>query len=295
MATGGHATSSSSRHSHGLPHIVHDAAEPTKVRPYFHTGRETVPEASLQDGQVLVQVSWCVATASAVTVATAKNAPGLNYFKNFPIPEAWEPELGSGRFARSVFWGAGVVVGSRCASVPINTRVFGFFPLSPYVTLSPVNALKMQFEDGVPHRTHVPVPHRTYRTDEHLDFRGLTPDEVAFELAAGGVFFLTGWCMSQAAALHQKTRAATALLLTSGSSRTAYAAAFASKYYGHQMKVIGLTSAGNVEFTRSLGVYDEVLSYESVVTIDKQQVVFFDMAGNTAVLKTIYSHFGGPT
>ena len=50
------------------------------------------------------------------------------------------------------------------------------------------------------------------------------------------------------------------------------------------MKVIGLTSPGNVAFTRSLGCYDEVLSYDDVpVALADEPTVYVDFSGNTAV------------
>ena len=59
------------------------------------------------------------------------------------------------------------------------------------------------------------------------------------------------------------------LVLSSASSKTAYAAAF--ELHGKGPRVVGLTSPGNVEFTRGLGCYDEVLTYEEVSKLDTAQ------------------------
>ena len=52
------------------------------------------------------------------------------------------------------------------------------------------------------------------------------------------------------------------LVLSSASSKTAYGAAFLLR--GNGPEVVGLTSAGNVEFTESLGCYDRVVAYDAI-------------------------------
>ena len=59
------------------------------------------------------------------------------------------------------------------------------------------------------------------------------------------------------------------------------------------VRVVGLTSARNVEFCNSLGVYDEVLTYDQVTSLPSScKVAVVDMAGNGALRDTIQRHFG---
>ena len=53
-------------------------------------------------------------------------------------------------------------------------------------------------------------------------------------------------------------------MLSSASSKTAYGLAHLLHTRGNGIKVIGLTSAGNTAFVKSLGCYDEVVTYDSV-------------------------------
>ena len=87
---------------------------------------------------------------------------------------------------------------------------------------------------------------------------------------ATGVLFSTGWGMAMVVANHPASP--TALILTSASSRTSRAAAFTAKHHALPMEVIGVTSAGNLEYTKNLGLYSTVITYEEVASLKKQKV-----------------------
>ena len=57
---------------------------------------------------------------------------------------------------------------------------------------------------------------------------------------------------------------AKSVMLSSASSKTAYGLAHLLHARGNGIKVIGLTSAGNIAFVKSLGCYDEVVTYDNV-------------------------------
>jgi len=106
-----------------------------------------------------------------------------------------------------------------------------------------------------------------------------------------GALFSTGWAMSQTASVHPAKP--TALILTSASSRTAMAAAFAAKHHKIPLEVVGLTSSANVDFVRGSGLYDTVCVYDDVESLKTQRAAVLDMAGDAAVQERLYSHFGG--
>jgi hypothetical protein len=57
--------------------------------------------------------------------------------------------------------------------------------------------------------------------------------------------------------------------------------------------VVGLTSAGNTDFVRSLGCYDDVVTYDRVGSLPTDQpVAFVDMAGNSELRAKLHQHFG---
>jgi hypothetical protein len=67
------------------------------------------------------------------------------------------------------------------------------------------------------------------------------------------------------------------------------------RYGGGSRRCIGLTSPANLEFCRSLGVYDQVCVYgelEAELDNANQSVVLVDMAGNGQLVERFHRHFG---
>jgi hypothetical protein len=80
-------------------------------------------------------------------------------------------------------------------------------------------------------------------------------------------------------------------MLSSASSRTTSALAYLlDKREG--IEVIGLTSPGNVEFTESLGVYDRVVPYEELDSIEREPALYVDVAGDAKVRSAVHGHWG---
>ena len=86
------------------------------------------------------------------------------------------------------------------------------------------------------------------------------------------------------------------VLLSSASSKTAFGTAFCLSLRRGQPgapRIVGLTSAGNLEFCRSLGCYDEVRAYDTLGTMDRSvPSVYVDFAGNAALRRSVHEHFG---
>jgi hypothetical protein len=82
------------------------------------------------------------------------------------------------------------------------------------------------------------------------------------------------------------------VLLSSASSKTAFGLAHLL-HLRKGIKVIGLTSTSNVEFVKSLGCYDEVVTYDRVTSLPPDlPVAYVDMAGNSELRATLHGHFG---
>ena len=81
------------------------------------------------------------------------------------------------------------------------------------------------------------------------------------------------------------------VVLTSASSKTAMGLASVAKQNSPDVKRIGLTSAGNVEFVEGTGLYDKVYSYDSVGLITMAPSVVVDFAGNAGLLAKVHEHF----
>jgi hypothetical protein len=99
-----------------------------------------------------------------------------------------------------------------------------------------------------------------------------------------------------------------AVVISSASSKTASALAFLlsraaadgdpeqqAKQGGgkaDQGQVVGLTSAAGEQFTRALGVYDRVLTYEQIDSLPGGSACYVDIAGNPAVREAVHRRYG---
>jgi hypothetical protein len=82
------------------------------------------------------------------------------------------------------------------------------------------------------------------------------------------------------------------VMLSSASSKTAFGLAHLLHTQRRDIRVIGLTSATNIDFVRSLGCYDEVVTYDDVTSLPSgSPVAFVDMAGNSELRAKLHRHF----
>jgi hypothetical protein len=98
-------------------------------------------------------------------------------------------------------------------------------------------------------------------------------------------------------------RGANKILISSASSKTAFCLAYLiRKRYGRgqisHKRIIGLTSKRNVAFTTGLGLYDDVVDYDSLATSASMRVspgdrwMYVDVAANDVLNKAIFAHLG---
>ena len=142
--------------------------------------------------------------------------------------------------------------------------------------------------DESPHRSeYAPVYAQFDRANANPLY---DPDREDHDSLLRGLF-MTSWLVEDFLTVNDGFGASTCLI-TSASSKTSIALARCVQRRG-QLKCVGLTSSGNLDFCRSLGVYDSVLSYDEVPGIDSTQpAVLVDMAGNASVVAAIHHHFG---
>ncbi|KZP03306.1 hypothetical protein FIBSPDRAFT_879572 [Athelia psychrophila] len=116
------------------------------------------------------------------------------------------------------------------------------------------------------------------------------------------LFWTAYWCEDWLfAATTPAYRGATRILVSSASSKTAFCLAYLvrkrAQKEGLDVRVVGLTSKGNVRFTKGLGLYDAVHEYDALASIavsdDKEgSWVYADVAGNEALNARVFAHLG---
>ena len=99
------------------------------------------------------------------------------------------------------------------------------------------------------------------------------------------------------------------ILISSSSSKTAFCLAYLirkrirrGEINNRNTKIIGLTSKGNVDFTKRLELYHEVLDYDSFTSAhcfsqggqDHDRWIYVDVAGNPKLNERIHAHFASP-
>jgi hypothetical protein len=240
------------------------------------------PAAPLPPGGVRMRVDSFALTSNNVTYALFGEQ--MNYWSFFPTGDAATGCI--------PVWGFGDVVESDCAEVAVGERFYGYFPLASEVLLQPVRCNDAGFIDGAPHRRDLPPVYNHYqrcRTDPGYD-----PAREA-EQALLRPLFVTSFLIDDFLAANGCFDAQ-AVLLSSASSKTAYGTAFClAQRRGDPgaVRVVGLTSAANLAFTRSLGCYDEVHVYGALDALDASRPsVYVDFSGSAATRAAVHARFG---
>lgn len=230
----------------------------------------------LAPGQALLRVDRFALTANNVSYALSGDL--LGYWKFFPAERGWGrvPVMGFADVIRSTH--PGVAEGTRC---------FGFYPMARHLVIQPGAVARARIVDAAPHRAGLaPV---------YAQYLPATGDPLYAERREDAILLLRGLFLTSFLAddflAEQDYRGARAVVISSASSKTSIALAFQVKQTG-RARAIGLTSARNAAFVRSLGFYDAVALYDEVEALPVEPAVFVDMAGDGAVTAAVHRRFG---
>jgi len=235
---------------------------------------KTLPEAG--DGEAVVHVDRVGVTANNVTYALLGDA--MHYWDFFPTRPGW---------GLVPLWGFGDVVASATDGVEVGNRVYGYFPSASHLTVRPGRVDARGFRDASEHRASLPSPYNNYV---------FTTTDAAYESGREDLLILFRPLFFTSFMLADQLEdnaffGGTVLALSSASSKTAYSAAFLLQ--GKGPEVVGLTSPGNVEFTRTLGCYDRVVAYDAVTELRAETpTAYLDLAGSAELRANLYAHLG---
>src|ERR1700722_1870938 len=222
-----------------------------------------LPDAdSLPDEALLVKVDRFAFTANNITYATLGEQ--LKYWQLFPAPEG---------FGNIPVWGFGEVIASRHQGIAIGERLFGYFPMATHLVIEAADVSKRGLRDAAAHRRNVAPVYNAYaRIGGDPAFAGRQGDYQALLRPLFMLSFLVEDYLAENAFFGARS-----VILSSASSKTAFGLAHLL-HLRQDMRVIGLTSAANTDFVRSLGCYDEVVAYDEVTSLPADRpVAFVDM------------------
>lgn len=238
---------------------------------------ETLPEA-LGPGQVLLAVDHFALTSNNITYCHVGDQ--LGYWRFFPAADsAW---------GRVPAMGYANVIASAHEEVRIGERVWGFFPMGSHLLIEAGRVGDHGFSDLSQHREGLAPVYAQFQRAANNPIH--VPEREAQDCLLRGLF-LTSWLCEDAIAEREEFPRGDCLI-TSASSKTSIALAFALRQRG-QHRRIALTSARNRAFCESLGCYDEVIGYDATDALPATgDAVLIDMAGNAAVNAAIHRHYG---
>ena len=227
-------------------------------------------------GEALLRVDRVGLTANNVTYAVLGES--FRYWDFFPAEHGW---------GLVPLWGFADVVGSAADGVAVGGRVYGYLPPASHLVVRPGRADARGFRDASPHRASLPSPYNAY---------ALTTGDAAYRddqedlLVLYRPLFFTSFMLADQLE-DNGWFGAEALVLSSASSKTAYGTAFLLRGQGPQL--VGLTAAGNVPFTESLGCYDRVLPYEAADQLSPALAsAYLDFAGRADIRAKIRGRLG---
>lgn len=233
-------------------------------------------DVALGDGEAIIRVDKFGLTANNITYGVAGDIIG--YWQFFPA---------EGDYGRIPVWGIGTVIDAGSTDLKVGAEYYGYFPMSSYVVVKPDHVTPRGFTDAADHRAPLPPAYNQYSlmTTEN----GFNRDQDSHRMVYYPLF-ITGFVLDDYL-FDNDFFGADQVILSSASSKTSFSLAFLLKK-NRDRHVIGLTSSGNKDFVESMGIYDEVVTYDTIETLDAtKKTAFVDMAGNRHVLEQLHHHF----
>jgi Protein of unknown function (DUF2855) len=240
-----------------------------------HTHDDALP--ALGDGEVRLRIESFSVTANNITYAVIGDMFG--YWNFFPAEGDW---------GVVPMWGHAVVEESRHPEIAVGERVYGYLPMGSHLDVLPGKVSASGFNDMAAHRQPMSPIYNQYSrlaADPEHD-----PAKEA-ERMLFGPLFKTGFLI-EAMFRREGWFGAQNLIMTSASSKTSMGLSSVTKDLSPDIRRIGMTSAGNVDFVRSTGLYDEVIAYDEVDSLPRATSVSVDFAGNSSLLRSIHEVLG---
>lgn len=216
-------------------------------------------------------------TANNITYAAVGEE--LKYWQLFPAPEG---------YGNIPVWGFGEVIASQHPNVAAGETLFGYFPMATHLVIEAADVSKRGLRDAAAHRQGVAPVYNAYaRVSGDPAYAGRLGDYQALLRPLFMLSFLVDDFLAENAFFGARS-----VILSSASSKTAFGLAHLLHTQRPGLRVIGLTSPGNVDFVASLGCYDEIVTYDHVTAMPSEPVAYVDMAGSSALRETLHRHFG---
>jgi hypothetical protein len=235
---------------------------------------------TLQPGEARLRVHRFALTSNNITYAVFGDA--MRYWDFFPPAPADDDTV----WGRIPVWGFADVVESTVGELAEGTRVYGYLPMSQELVVQPGRFDDRGFSDMAAHRAPMAGAYNRYVfTDEDPIYDA---DREPHQMVLYPLFF-TSFMIDDV--LDDAGRLPGTVVISSASAKTSIGAAYLlSRREG--VRVVGLTSARNLEFVRALGCYHQVVAYDALHELPAGPAAYVDIAGDSAVTRAVHMHFG---
>lgn len=237
---------------------------------------------TLSEDEVLLKIDHFSFTTNNITYAMVGERIG--YWQFFPTEEG---------YGIIPVWGFAEVIASSHPNIAVGERFYGYYPFGTHLRVKAGKVTGRGFLDVSLHRQQLPVIYNYY-TNVKTDTL-YTPDTEEL-MTIFRPLFVTSFLLDDFFDDNQFFGSEN-IILTGASSKTALGMA----YLLHQRKqnsssatkVVGLTSIANLEFVKSLNLYDQIFLYEEIEKMDLGQTYsIVDFAGNQLVQKQLQVYLG---
>ncbi|MFQ3194387.1 MAG: hypothetical protein ACI9N3_001205 [Colwellia sp.] len=243
-------------------------------------------QQTLVDNEVILKVDKFALTTNNISYGIKGDA--LGYWRFFP-PQSLSRENKSSdnQWGRLPVMGIATVISSNNDQIQVGEKVWGFMPMATHVKILAGRISDSGFSDISPYRDGLATLYAAFERVKSNPFYSTKNEN--YEILVRGLF-ITSWLVDDFMDDNQYF-GASQYLITSASSKTSIALAFAVKKRGKHPSM-GITSSKNKEFVESLGCYDKVISYDEITHLNADiPSILVDMAGSKTTLTAIHCHF----
>ncbi len=232
----------------------------------------------LNDGEVLAKVDRFALTANNITYGIVGEK--LGYWNFFPADAGW---------GIIPVWGFADIVETRSPDVKTGERLYGYFPMGTHLVMLPGKTTEASLADMAKHRAELSPVYNSYIRISNKPTHDASMDDERMLLMP---LFATSFCLSDFLQ-DNNYFGAEQVIIPCASSKTAIGLAYALSASTVSQACIGVTSTGNSARVKALGIYDDVVTYDDLGSIDNSRAsVIVDMSGNGRVLSDLHAHLG---
>jgi hypothetical protein len=255
-----------------------------------HVRAVSRPSRPLDGGEARIRIDRFGLSANNITYAVYGEL--MRYWACFPGPGGGDTgetaDAADGvDWGRVPVWGFGDIVESRDSGLAEGRRVYGYFPLADELVVQPGRHDDQGFSDVSPGRDAVPSVYARYG---YVDVDPIYSVEREAQQMLLWPLFVTSFVVDDFLGDHGLFGAGT-VVVSSASAKTAIGAAFLLAARDG-VEVVGLTSAANLEFVRSLGCYASVLAYEAIDDLPLDDACYVDVAGRRDITHAVHTRLG---